>query len=383
MEYDLKVVPGGAPLIYIGVYVVASTINHIVNDNVCKYSIQELVKINLTGVNVFLFCSKDVNYKKKKIQGLYYDELRGEWRKQEFNYPHVLYSRKRGIESRHGKFMREIMLDHGVEMLNARSAFNKWNMHKELRQYESIRNHLPKSLPFRESKDIKKMLGQSQLGIYMKPVIGSKGSKIIRIDKCRGDGYVYKYVKGSLVEERVHSFHELLIELGKIIANRKMMIQETIDMLTYDGNIVDFRAEIQRNWCGKLEVVSIFPRIGASNSPITNLDSGAVFMKFEDFFQNRLNYTDEQCEDMRFIMDKFVKKMHVAMEKIYGPLGETAIDFALDRGHYLWFIECNATSTKLAFLKADVQESIVERAFTNPLEYAQYLCKQSDCVNVR
>ncbi len=69
----------------------------------------------------------------------------------------------------------------------------------------------------------------------------------------------------------------------------------------------------------------------------------------------------------------FVKEACLRLESIYGNLGETAIDFALDNGGKLWFIECNATSTKLAYLVGGSPPQVRKQAFINPLEYSRYL----------
>jgi uncharacterized protein YlzI (FlbEa/FlbD family) len=232
-------------------------------------------------------------------------------------------------------------------------------MHQKLLMDETVRSHLPLSMLYEEPEDLKIMLDFCQQGVYLKPIKGSKGKKIMKITQKENGDYEYRYFTEELVVGQVQCFNHLVHTIEDLFKGKKWIVQEAIDHLTINNNMVDFRAEIQRNGRGKLEIVAIFPRLGTNHSPVTNLRSGAGFFRFDEFVRQNLGFTYMEMKSLRNTIEKFIIKVHDSIENIYAPFGETAIDFALDKDHKIWFIECNATSTKLAFFDAEAYMKII------------------------
>ncbi|KHF39868.1 YheC/YheD family endospore coat-associated protein [Halalkalibacter okhensis] len=364
----------------IGVYISNKVINNLYKNQKAKFSIKELVSANKRlNTNLFFFSRKDVDLRQKIINGIYYNYQSQKWERRKYSYPDVLYSRTREINNNRNSKLRKSFIKEGITFLNSRSAFDKWNVHKALLKDSRAIHHLPLTRLYNHPRDLKKMFIFSR-SVYIKPRVGRLGHSIIHVKAVPRKGYEYKYFSKKtkkLVFRRVRTFRKLAIDIARILKGKKVLMQSAIDSIKIDDKIVDMRAEIQRTSNGELQVMDLFSRIGAKNSPITNLPSGAKFFRFDPFIRSYLKYSEHEATLLKQKIELFLKKMHESIEGIYGPLGETAIDFAIDSKQHLWFIECNSTSTKLAYSVAKSPKQIVSKAFLNPLEYCIYLYENS------
>ncbi|RKL69113.1 hypothetical protein CR203_03485 [Salipaludibacillus neizhouensis] len=364
----------------IGVYISTKAIHNIYIKQEYKFTVRELVRANngLNNTELFFFSRKDINLVELTINGVYFDIQSEKWRRKEYSYPDVLYSRTREINNNVNMKLRESLIKNGVYFLNARSAFDKWNVYQELLKDEEVSKYLPITMLYNHPTDLRKMFAYNH-SVYIKPRVGRLGNSIIHVRMVPGQGYEYKYFSGRLVYRKVKTYNELTKVIRRILRNKKAIMQSAINSIKVNNNrMTDMRAEIQRTGNGKLKVIDIFSRIGAENSPITNLPSGAEFFRFDPFIRSYLNYSEEEADLLKQKIEVFLRKFHESIERIYGSLGETAIDFALDSNQQLWFIECNSTSTKLAYLVAKSPQQTIRSAFINPLEYCIYLHKQEN-----
>ena len=139
-----------------------------------------------------------------------------------------------------------------------------------------------------------------------------------------------------------------------------------------DNRIIDFRAEVQRNGKGELEIASLTLRIGQDKYPITNVQSRPIVYLFDQFMAKNKNLFPLDKTLLKSRIETFLKNIYRGMEKSYGRFGELGIDFGVDEDGNLWLIECNARSAKVAaYLTRN--EQMIRRIFLNPLEYAKYL----------
>lgn len=84
-----------------------------------------------------------------------------------------------------------------------------------------------------------------------------------------------------------------------------------------------------------------------------------------------MNYSNEEINDLKLRLNKFLINAYSSIEDIYGPVGDIGIDVGLDKKGRLWFIECNSRSLKVSLFKAYDEETI-NQSFLNILEYAKY-----------
>ncbi|MCL7749466.1 YheC/YheD family protein [Halalkalibacter alkaliphilus] len=338
--------------------------------NVYKYSL--LTNANkVANTTLYFFCYKDIIYHNKTIVGTYYDEQIKEWKQKIFPVPDVLYNR--GSRSSYN-VMKAVRSLHSGEMkvINSVAGFSKWDVYKRLVKNKELRPFLPLTKYFSNASDIskddfKKFIKENQK-IYVKAVKGSRGKKVVRVEKI-GNGYCFSHFDNQLTSVHVKNKNEVLNLLKDFFGSRSVILQEGIDLLELDEQFIDMRAELHRNGQGELEVVAIPVRVGKKSSPIST--HGGSFT-FEDFYKKILSYSEEEVVELRKKLDDVLKLFFKALEKEYGPFGELGIDIALDKDGNLWYIECNAQSAKKSFLSAYDKETI-ESSYLNILEYAKFL----------
>lgn len=354
-----------------GVFVVSTTIYglHRFGQRIEGYfRFYELARASeTTGIPLYFFSPRDVHLRRRQVLGTYYNHARMRWERQPFPLPDVLYDRC-ASESPRAETIRRLFAQWGIIPLNARHHFDKWDVYRKLLSDEHIWPYLPLTIRYRRPGDLFAFLLRHPQ-VYVKAVDKSRGRKVLRLARLPDGGYEYSFFHNTVVggtRPRFQDVYKIVRAVFK--SERQVIVQEAIPLIRLWDRTVDFRAEIQRNGQGHLDIVGICARIGQSRSPIT-IHSDAL--PFEQFWQ-LMGFSTWRIQRLRSDVHQFLLAVYRAIESHYGPFGELGIDFGIDEQENIWFIECNAKSAKVSLYKA-YNEETVRRAFTNPLEYARYL----------
>lgn len=324
---------------------------------------------------LYFFTIKDVDFINKRINGTYYDLKTDSWEKKLFPLPDILYDRGGGAlksQKSVSNYIRKQLNSDGYLKINPQHYFDKWDVHKNLMNYEKVAKYLPKSILYQDSGDIRSMLSHSSI-LYIKDCLGSNGRGVMRIIKLPHHGFEYSYyADDTVVEKRIQTIDELIVVIEQFFRKKKTIVQNAINVIKINQSSVDLRATVQRNGKGALTITAYPVRIGKSKSPITSTKSGSSVYRFEDFFETYFNYTQDELKNLKEKINEFLIDVYTSIEDIYGTFGEIGIDFAIDQEGLIWFIECNAKPGKDT-LYFSYGEHVVEKAFLNPLEYGKYL----------
>lgn len=363
---------------YVGVLLTNGLINKLkkTSVNFPSYSrVLELAKeARAANVHLFFFASRNVDFKKKYINGIYLDFKKQRWLKKRFPFPHVLYDR---LGSRNEKVLklRKTMETEGVKKLNSMFYFNKWAVYEDLSRIENVKQFLPETKLFTDEDSLEEFIDENKV-VYLKGVKSGKGKGVMQIKKV-DNKYIYSHFKGMLTVNEADSFAAMMDDIHSFYnqkADSRFILQKGIDLINYGGNNVDFRAEVQRDGEGNLDIVGISARIAIKNSPIT-IHSSAV--KLDTFLTDYLHYPKEEMELKRVEIINFLHLIYHALEKVYGYFGEIGIDFGLDKEGKIWFIEPNAKTAKVSLMKAHDHQTY-KKAFYNPISFSMFLANQPD-----
>ncbi|WP_239618244.1 YheC/YheD family endospore coat-associated protein [Cohnella mopanensis] len=318
------------------------------------------------GTTLAFFTANDLNFSEENFEGAYFDEKGRKWQKKSFPFPDVVYIRGGGGET---DGILERFDELGIKRINPIHAFNKSELYQYLNENENLRSYLPSTVNVDNRNEIKNTILKFRKA-YVKAHRGRKGLQVMRIEKLpKNPGYVYSYsIIGKLVRRKANNMQSLLKNINTFFGNKKVIVQRAIDLVKINKNrLVDFRAEVQRNKNGEIDIVGICVRVGSPNSPITTHS----FAYRYDVFLPKLfpRYTAKQLFVLKIKIKKFLHQVYLGVENKYGKFGEIGIDFAVDRRGKIWLIECNAQSAKVSIVKA--YGSRAERVFLNPLEYAK------------
>jgi len=349
------------------------------------FRIDELFKANkIANTTLYFFSIHDVDFKNKRINGIYYDEQRKRWRQKYFPYPDVLYDRGGGYLASQKAINERIRneLDRmNVLKINPLYTFNKYDLFEKLKKFPAMRQYLPHTIHFNREEDLKEMLKISKT-VYIKDVTGSNGKGVMRVRKLPNNRYEYSYnnVEG-LTKRTVSSRKALMKAIDSYFSSKTKIIQSAIELLEINDRLIDMRATLQRNKDGRLEINSIPVRIGNTNSPITTSRTGSSTYTFEEFFKKVLYYSilpnsEFEIHRLKRKIQHFLIQVYTHVERVYGEFGEIGIDFAIDKNGKVWLIECNAKPGKDTLYNCYGRETI-DQAFLNPLEYGKWKYRTS------
>ncbi|MCQ5365815.1 YheC/YheD family protein [Anoxybacillus salavatliensis] len=342
-----------------------------------KFRQIEYVHANKKAKTILYFFSiHDVNFIHQKIYGTFFNEQDATWKQRSFPLPDVLYDRGGGVLQKQivqSDYIRQqLQTINGMKKVNPQHYFDKWDVHKKLQKFVEMQPYLPKAMRYKGIETVQHMFHLSDT-LYLKDCHGSNGRGVARVVKQDEQNFIYSYVKDrQLYETNIAGWEELHDAIVAFFQHKRIIVQQGIDVITWNGRNIDLRATVQRTPTGHLDITSYPVRVGGHRSPITSSQTGSEIYRFEYFFKTYLHDTDEQIEMKKRAIEEFLLTCYQSIEKVYGTFGEIGIDFAIDKQGKLWFIECNAKPGFDCMYKSYDRETI-ERTFFNPLAYAKHL----------
>ncbi|HOB86348.1 MAG TPA: YheC/YheD family protein [Bacillota bacterium] len=321
---------------------------------------------------LYFFSLDDVDFDRQQIRGAYYHREKGSWKRGSFPFPGVVYFRNDAPPQRAEAF--RCLLDHlnrrQAQAVNYFFGLNKWEVHRLLEGDPFLRGHLPATVCCRRDGALLESMLDRYGAVYLKACLGSRGRQVVKVLRSSDRLYEFSHCQGGLKRGRVRR-EQLAREVRHFFQDREYIIQQAVELMTFDGGPVDLRAEVQRNGRGELELVGIPVRVGHKQAPIT---THARSFPFEDFFGAALHFEPAFLERLREEIVCLVQRIYCLIESRYGPCGELGIDLALDKDRRLWFIECNSRSARVSLAKAYGQDAL-HRSFLNALAYARHLSR--------
>lgn len=339
------------------------------------------------GVNLVALTTFSVDWWEKRINGLLYSKEDGTWKVGVFPFPDVIYDRatltKKELSV--GSLVRTRFKEHfKIPYINNKQAFGKWNTFKILANYPEVKKHLPETCLYYHPLNLEEMLKKYQ-SVYIKASAGSMGRNIYKAQQAYQGVVTVSYrEKGrncsdSLTYEGIHG---RLIK-GKL-KGKKVIIQQGIDLACLEDKPFDVRLLVQKDHAGTWTIVDKSVRLAEPGSVVTNVSSGASVSKFDDVIpQVFLKGHSKISQELELLTQSICRRL----EESYGPQGELGIDMAVDKAGKLWLIEVNAKPSKISVRRSGDSASmyrksgandIIQRAYSNPVKYAKYLCRQGE-----
>lgn len=324
-------------------------------------------------VSLYFFADGHVHFENKYVVGLYYDFIQSIWRFKKFPFPHVLYDRGGGISNKSKAVIKKFR-EQGVENINGRHFFDKWDLYNRLSKLETMQSYLPVTIKGEKARDVVQVLNRYGR-VYVKARRGSCGTGVIRIEKLGDDRFRYHYSYGSSLFSGTVTELDLIKIIDHYFAHYPFIIQKPIDLIKKEQSIIDFRSEVQKNAKGQIFVFGTTARIGRPRAPIASNTREEDYYPFEKFVKDTMNLRGLKAFELQARVNRFLLTVFRAVEQVYGPFGEMGIDFGIDTQGRLWLIECNSKSAKVALYHAFGQQK-VRQSFRNLLLYAQKLVEK-------
>ncbi|MBB3108282.1 glutathione synthase/RimK-type ligase-like ATP-grasp enzyme [Paenibacillus phyllosphaerae] len=328
------------------------------------------------GLDIFVFTPDDVNYETNKIHAHIYDSQLKTWSRKWRSFPHMIFDRCRIQRSPRFERLQKFRKQYGHLTFLNRVLRNKYTVYRTLKLESVFRPHLPDTRLYESSSDLSYMIRKYPL-VYLKPINGTGGRGILRIEKQRDNTYL---IQGRDQSRRIISPQRVpLSSLNSRLASwnlkeNRYLVQQGIQLKLPSGRVHDYRMLVQKNGQGKWEVTGCAGRVGPQGSITSNLHGGGEAVTMLDLMRQWISSEDvidtakQKAEDISL-------KIAAHLESTYGRLCELALDLAIDRSGHIWLIEVNPKPAREVFVQAGEKE-IYRTAITRPLEYAVWLYGQ-------
>jgi hypothetical protein len=328
------------------------------------------------GLRAFVFTPQDVDDDGGRIHALIYRPDTRKWSRRWVKFPHVIYDRCRIQKSARFQQLLAFRKKYGHLTFLNRPMRNKWTVYRTLGKIAEFRSHLPQTRLYQSYQDVAEMLRRHPL-LYLKPINGTGGRGIVRIDKLK-DGRL-------LVQGRDHS--RRIVPPKKVRKDRlaaslrrwnmhatRYVVQQGLNIRLPNGRVHDYRMLVQKNGRGEWEVTGCAGRVGPPNSITSNLHGGGKAVSMNRMLRQWIG-SEAKIAQVRQTAERLGIGVARHLESSFGALCELALDLAIDRGGSVWLLEVNPKPSREVFIRAGESDTY-RKAISRPMEYALWLYRQ-------
>ena len=329
------------------------------------------------GMDFFVMVPGFSQTPSQEIEGyrlqIHSDSTHDEWAKMKVIWPQVVLRRmvhyptslKQLIFEEEERLERESLL-----ITLPRRWGNKWRVFQQLQKDAYLRTFLPRTVIMKKSSEIFPFL-ESIEDLYVKPVLGSQGNRIMRIQKNENA----VILASSQTEIKAFSSVDqigLMQEVNERLSGQTAIVQETIDLLrTREGEPIDLRYLVQATSEQHHPKVTAIARVGKKSGITTNLHTGGQAFSTKKVAE--LLPSEQRLSWQRGVEEgkKVARKVFRLFQKEYPPLVELGVDLAIDQSGQVYFLEINPCPGRRMLRKVSRDWRI--QSLERILNYASYL----------
>ncbi|MEK5475412.1 YheC/YheD family protein [Paenibacillus sp. FSL R5-0407] len=327
------------------------------------------------GLDVFVFTPMDVDDKKGIINALIYDPKQKKWSRKWRSFPELIFDRCRIQRSKRFEQLLRFRAKYGNMTFLNRPLRNKWTIYQTLSRKPAFRGNQPETVLFQSGSDVFRLL-KNHSSVYVKPINGTGGRGILRVERLGGDMFL---IQGRRQSRQIISAQKLhKSRLGAFLMSWKgsgrFIAQQGIQIKLPSGRVHDYRMLVQKNGQGRWEVTGCAGRIGPVRSVTSNLHGGGKAASMNALL-GQITSSEEKRKEIRRAAEKLSLEVAAYLEATFGALCELALDLAIEKSGRIYVLEVNPKPAREVFIQTGDLESY-RRAIVRPLEYALWLHKQ-------
>ncbi|MGG6313056.1 YheC/YheD family protein [Paenibacillus macerans] len=327
------------------------------------------------GLDVFVFTPMDVSDKKNLIYALVYDPQHRKWYRKWRNFPNLIFDRCRIQRSKRFEQLLRFRARYGHLAFLNRPLRNKWTIYQTLSHKARFRANLPETVLFQNSGDAFRLLKKHST-IYVKPINGTGGRGILRVERLDGDMFLIqgrRQNRSIVAPRKIHKSRLGAFLLGWKGSGR-FIAQQGIQIKLPSGRVHDYRMLVQKNGQGKWEMTGCAGRVGPPRSVTSNLHGGGHAVAMNTLLKQWIP-GEERRQDVRKAAERLSLEVAAYLEETFGALCELALDLAINRHGHIYLLEVNPKPAREVFNQSGDAEAY-RMAIVKPLEYALWMHKQ-------
>ncbi|MCK9857533.1 YheC/YheD family protein [Paenibacillus sp. ATY16] len=245
-------------------------------------------------------------------------------------------------------------------------VYSKWEKTNVLLHSPALREYIPLTKLF--SKENLQLMLEEYGMVYVKPVNGTFGKGVMRVEQLKPAAKGYKYQLNTTI--RTFPTLELLHQsLVKKIKSRRYLVQRGIHLLRHNNRRFDIRVMVQRNENNHWEATGIIGRLAHPGKVVTNYHNGGTPMSFERLMSNHQSPTQKMIYAMR--LKQISLDIAKELEKHYPGIKELGIDIAVDQQQRPWILEVNTKPDAFIFRKLE-DKTMFRKIYKYAVSYGRY-----------
>jgi len=247
-----------------------------------------------------------------------------------------------------------------------RRVRSKWSKTAALLADPRLRELVPETRKFSRAA-LEDMLERYGM-VYVKPVNGTFGKGVVRIERLAGPGPAWQIHYGDN-KVRFPSFAAMFRRLSAVKLRRPYLVQRGIRLLANNGRPFDLRVMVQKNPHDRWESTGIIARLARRGRAVTNYHSGGTPMSAERLL---IRHTD--APRMRRLFDRLRElglQTAEALDRRFPGIKEVGLDIGLDKSLTPWIIETNTAPDPFIFRKLP-DRSVFRRIYRYAKAYGRF-----------
>jgi hypothetical protein len=334
---------------------------------------KEIQANRISNCLIYYFSIDDINFKKREICGCTVDPISRTLVRRTLPFPNVIYDR--GVKFKQSqkstvKWIREKFRDDPeIQLINNVEYLGKWQLYERLNKYWESSRFLPQTVRYTSLNDLTDMLRKHRI-VFVKTFYGSRGREVMSIER-ENKHYKIMYYQKGIQRLYADTIQQIAKYVQKFIAKKPAIIQQGIDLVTFNDRRLDLRVLITKDGRGKWKVIYNQANVAKSDATITTI--GKDFRNYKDI------YPSLSVKTSILPTDSYIRRNTIRIAKIiekeFGSLGEMGMDMAVDQKGKLWFIEANSKPQKNPIPGLEDRKGISPQ-FLYIFEYAKYLAKR-------
>lgn len=222
----------------------------------------------------------------------------------------------------------------GKEGRDVRTVANKWVKLRTLMHHPDVAVHVP-DMRIYSARNLQRMLARHRF-VVIKPLKGSGGSGVVKIERLAGGGYRYHH---NFRIRTVRSFRALARRLRRIRGRRRYMVQQGIRLVNIRGRPVDYRVKLVKSDGGRWRITAVVARIARPGRFTTNLCKGGDMWR--GYAALRRAFPAGSAKRKKETMRGVARTCTQLLERRFPGIGSLGFDFGVDRQGSVWILEVN------------------------------------------
>ena len=304
-----------------------------------------------SGMLFYVFTPDLVDFAKRTVNGFQYRSgfhSNRDWVLQELPLPDIIFNQVGSISKEllpvYRKLLEEYLKEHAfVKLINPLALYDKLLIHNTLCDDQLVKHFLPETRHLNSTADLLALL-EKYGAVYLKPTVSSLGRGIYKLS-LHEDGAKCFILQshqqgGEKIAEIIYGKDDLNAKLQSIISQHAYLVQQCIDLISYENRPVDFRLHLFKNALGCWDCLFIKARLGSVGGVVTGLSWGGFFLQGENMLEHVFSRNDA-IQLLGELKTAAVTLAH-ALERLHGlEFGELGLDLGVSRNKKVWMIEVN------------------------------------------